>query len=71
VNYAESVIVEARTSSGQVVRLPVEFAGSQGAISLLDQVTIVLVPELKGAGAVQLSIIINGRASNSVTIMVR
>ncbi len=71
VNIADSVTVEARTTSGQVFRLPVEYAGAQGSNSSLDQVNIVLVPELQNAGSVQLTLIKNGQRSNSATIMVQ
>jgi uncharacterized protein (TIGR03437 family) len=71
VNFAESVIVEARTVSGQTVRLPVEYAGAQGILPGLDQVTVVLTPELKGAGTVKLTLILNGEISNSPAISIR
>ena len=70
-NFAESIVVEARTQDGHTVRLPVEFAGAQGVLPGMDQVTVVLTPNLKGAGTVQLNLIINGQASNSATIVVR
>lgn len=71
VNSADSVTVEARTTSGQVFRLPVEYAGAQGGNSPLDQVNIVLVPELQNAGNVQLTLIKNGQRSNTATIIVQ
>jgi uncharacterized protein (TIGR03437 family) len=70
-NLAESVTVEARTSDGRVYMLPVEFAGAQGTIVGLDQVNVVLVPELQGAGAVQLTIVAAGVRSNTMTIVVQ
>jgi len=69
-NYAESVVVEAHTQDGRVYRLPVEFAGAQGFPGL-DQINVVLIPELQGAGSVDLTIIVNGRRSNAPTITVR
>jgi uncharacterized protein (TIGR03437 family) len=68
-NRAESVIVEARTQDGRVYYLPVEFAGT-ALIAGLDQVEVVLIPELQSAGVVDLTIIVNDQRSNSPTIMV-
>jgi len=63
-NLAEGVAVEARVAAtGQIYMLPVQFAGAQGVLPGLDQVTVMLVPELKGSGAVQLTLIVNGRRS--------
>jgi uncharacterized protein (TIGR03437 family) len=70
-NLADSVKVEARTSDGRTFQLPVEYAGSQGAITGLDQINVVLIPELQGAGSVQLTLIVGGYSSNSVAITVR
>jgi len=70
-NLAEWVTVEARTSDGSLYFLPVEFAGAQGTLVGLDQVNVVLVPELRGAGAVQLTIIAAGVRSNTMTITVQ
>jgi len=70
-NYAESVVVEARKSNGQVVILPVEFAGARMGMIGLDQVNLRLTPELNGAGVVELTLIVAGQRSNSATIVVR
>ena len=70
-NFAESVSVEARKSDGTVVRLQVEYAGMQGVMSGLDQVTVVLPSQLAGAGSVQLTLVAGGRRSNPVTIVVQ
>jgi uncharacterized protein (TIGR03437 family) len=70
-NFAESVVVEARRADGQVFNLPVEFAGAQGVLPGLDQVTFVLTPQLSGAGTVQLTLVINGQRSNTATINVK
>jgi hypothetical protein len=51
-NLAESVVVEARTSDGRVMQLPVEFAGALGRLPGLDQIDVVLIPDLQGASAV-------------------
>ncbi|MDQ2856225.1 MAG: hypothetical protein M3R68_07830, partial [Acidobacteriota bacterium] len=69
-NLAESVVVEAQTQDNRVYLLPVEFAGAQGALPGLDQVNVVLVPQLEGAGSVTLTLIVNGRRSNAPTIVV-
>ena len=69
-NLAESVTVEAHTQDGRVFSLPVEFAGAQGFPGL-DQVNVVLIPELQGAGIVDLTLIVNGQRSNAPTIVVR
>ena len=70
-NLAESVAVEARLSDGRLISLPVEFAGAQGALAGLDQVNVVLLPELGGAGIIQLALVIGGQRSNAPTIVVR
>jgi uncharacterized protein (TIGR03437 family) len=70
-NFAESISIEARFSDGRVFNLPVEFAGGDGVIPGLDQVTVVLIPELAGAGRVELTLIVNGQRSNAPTIMVQ
>jgi uncharacterized protein (TIGR03437 family) len=70
-NLAESVTVEARTSGGSVYFLPVEYAGTQGTLVGLDQVNVVLIPELRGAGAVQLTVVAAGVRSNTMTITVQ
>jgi len=70
-NLAESVKVEARTSSGATVMLPVEYAGPQGMLSGLDQITVMLPPQLSGAGNVQLTVIVGSARSNPVNIVVQ
>ena len=70
-NFAESVVAEARTPDGRVFTVPVEFAGGQNGAPGLDQVIIVLPPELQGVGTVSFSLIVNGRRSNSPTISIR
>lgn len=71
VNFAESVRVEARTSDGKVFDLPVEFAGATGILSGLDQVNIILRPELAGAGTVQLTIVCGGVRGNTASVVIR
>ncbi|HJR07928.1 MAG TPA: hypothetical protein VJ842_11770, partial [Pyrinomonadaceae bacterium] len=70
-NYAESVTIEARTTDGRLYYLPVEFAGATGRMPGLDQINVVLYPELRGAGSVDLTIFISGQRSNTATINVR
>jgi uncharacterized protein (TIGR03437 family) len=70
-NYAESVVVEAQLADGRIFNLPVEYAGIEGILPGVDQVNVLLIPELKGAGTVRLTLIVNGRRSNSPTISVR
>lgn len=69
-NFAEAITVEARLPNGTVMTLPVEFAGAQG-VPGLDQVTVILRPELKGAGIVQMTLIVNGRRSSSPTVVIQ
>ena len=63
-------MVEARLSDGRVYNLPVEFAGEQGVLPGLDQITVRLITELKGAGSIQLTLIVNGQRSNAPTVFV-
>jgi hypothetical protein len=70
-NRAESVMVEARLADGSLYNLPVEFAGIAGTVPGLDQVTVILIPQMRGVGTVILTLIINGLRSNSGTISIR
>ena len=70
-NFAESVAVEARLSDGRVFTLPIEFAGEQGVLPGLDQVTVLLTSDLKNAGTVQLTLIVNNQRSNAPTVFIR
>lgn len=70
-NLAESVLVEARTSNGTVFNLPVEFAGTTGILPGLDQINVVLRPELAGAGTVQLTVVAAGLRGNTATVLIR
>lgn len=71
VNLAESVTVEARTSNGLVINLPVEFAGAAERLIGHDQINVRLPPELSAAGVVELTMTIAGQRSNSATILIR
>jgi len=70
-NLAESVVVEARKSDGSTISLPVEYAGMQGGLTGLDQVNVVLPSGLAGSGSVQLTVVINGMRSNTITVVVQ
>ena len=70
-NFAESISVEARASNGQIYSLPVEFAGPQGVLPGLDQINVRLIPELRGAGLVQMTLVIGGRRSNTPTVFIK
>ncbi len=70
-NFAESVKVEARTAGGLTLALPIEYAGRQNTMPGLDQLVVVLAPELKGAGQVELTLIAGGVRSNSATVFVK
>jgi uncharacterized protein (TIGR03437 family) len=70
-NLSESIGVEARTRTGQVFNLGVEYAGAQGIALGLDQVTVILPPELKGAGVVELTLITGNLRSNTATVSIK
>jgi uncharacterized protein (TIGR03437 family) len=70
-NLAESVVVEARASDGRTWQLPVEYAGMEGHLPGLDQVNIILPAEIKGAGNVELTVIVGNNRSNKVTVNIR
>jgi uncharacterized protein (TIGR03437 family) len=69
-NIAESVVVEARTIDNRIFQLPVEFVGPSGRSYGLDQVSVRLIPELKSAGKVELTLIVAGLRSNIATIKI-
>ena len=69
-NLAESVTIEARLSDGRVFNLPVEYAGVQGEQRGIEQVNFILIPELAGAGDVQLTVTAGGRRSNTMTVTI-
>jgi uncharacterized protein (TIGR03437 family) len=69
-NIAESVIVEARTSDNRTFQLPVEFVGRAGRSYGLDQINVRLVGQLRGAGNVELTLVIAGHRSNMAMIKV-
>jgi uncharacterized protein (TIGR03437 family) len=72
VNVAEALTVEARCADGRLYHLPVEFAGAlEGRMPGLDQVNVLLHPEMRGAGLVDLTIVVNGQRSNTAAINIR
>lgn len=70
-NFAEHIQVTATLSNGTMILLPVDFAGTQGLLPGLDQITVVLVPQLAGAGSVRLTLYMGGQSSNGPTIVVQ
>jgi uncharacterized protein (TIGR03437 family) len=70
-NLAESVTVQARTRDGRTFSLPVEYAGLAGSFPGLEQVNVVLIPELQGAGSVDLTIIVGTQRSNVANVSIR
>jgi uncharacterized protein (TIGR03437 family) len=72
-NYADENAVKVeivRLSDNRVFELPVEFAGANGALRGLDQVTVRLTSELAGAGDVQITVIAGGRRSNMSVVTI-
>jgi uncharacterized protein (TIGR03437 family) len=69
-NYAGDVQVEIHTSDNRTFTLPAEFAGANGTMRGLDQVTVRLTPELAGAGDVQITIIAGGQRSNMSVVTI-
>jgi uncharacterized protein (TIGR03437 family) len=69
-NIAESVVVEARTFDNRIFHLPVQFVGPPGRNYELDQINLSLIEDLRGAGSVELTLIIAGQRSNMATIRI-
>jgi uncharacterized protein (TIGR03437 family) len=69
-NVAEGISVEARLSDGRAFILPVEYAGPQGSMVGLDQINVVLAPELRGAGNVELTVLVGLVRSNKLSFVV-
>jgi uncharacterized protein (TIGR03437 family) len=53
------------------VSVPVQYAGEQGQFAGLDQVNVVLPPELGGRGLVDLVVSVNSKAANTVQLDLR
>lgn len=70
VNAARAVQVQARDSAGNFYNLPVEFAGAAPGWFGLDQVNVVLPPQLDGLGTLSVSLSAGTSSSNVVTIAV-
>jgi uncharacterized protein (TIGR03437 family) len=69
-NVAGAVKVQARDSTGNISDLPVEFAGAAPVYFGLDQVNVVLPPQLDGAGLLSLTLTAENASSNIVTLTV-
>ncbi|MGA9624230.1 MAG: hypothetical protein WBQ65_07165 [Bryobacteraceae bacterium] len=69
IRYAASVGASATNPSGNSYSLTVEYAGPAPGYFGLDQVNIVLPPDLDGAGVVSLFLTADASASNRVTFL--
>jgi uncharacterized protein (TIGR03437 family) len=69
IRYAASVGASATNPSGNSYKLTVEYAGPAPGYFGLDQVNIVLPPDLDGAGVVSLLLTADASASNRVTFL--
>jgi uncharacterized protein (TIGR03437 family) len=69
-NVAAGVKAQARDNSGNIYDLPVEFAGAAPVYFGLDQVNVVLPPQLDGAGTLSLTLTAENASSNVVTFTV-
>jgi uncharacterized protein (TIGR03437 family) len=69
IRYAASVGASATNPSGNSYNLTVEYAGPAPGYFGLDQVNIVLPPDLDGAGVVSLFLTADASASNRVTFL--
>ncbi|MBS1871611.1 MAG: hypothetical protein JSU00_00245 [Acidobacteria bacterium] len=69
-NAAAAVTAQALDSAGNVYTLPVEYAGAAPLYFGLDQVNVVLPPQLDGLGTLSLTISTTTASSNVVTFAV-
>ena len=53
------------------LQVPVAFAGAQSAFPGLDQVNVALPRSLRGAGSVDVTLMVDGVASNTVTVVIQ
>src|SRR5262245_350510 len=67
VRHAKTVTAQAVDIGGNRFDLAVEFSGAAPGFFGLDQVNVVLLPDLDGAGVVSLTLTADGTASNTVT----
>jgi uncharacterized protein (TIGR03437 family) len=51
--------------------IPVDFAGAQGTFAGEDQINIALPSSLRGAGVVEVRLLVDGLASNAVKIQIQ
>jgi|GEM_PF-3414527 len=65
--YADTVTALAQDTAGNRYSLKVEYAGVAPGFFGLDQVNLLLPPDLDGAGAVSLSLVADSHAANVVT----
>jgi uncharacterized protein (TIGR03437 family) len=63
-------VAEAVTATIQGVPAPVTFAGKHPTFQSLDQINVQVPPELSGLGRVRLRLVVNGQASNFVTLTI-
>jgi uncharacterized protein (TIGR03437 family) len=69
-NAAASVTAQASDSAGNIYNLPVEFAGAAPTYFGLDQVNVVLPPQLDGLGQLSVTVTAGAASSNAVTMTV-
>ena len=67
-NVAASVVARASDTSGTMYSLPVEYAGAAPTFFGLDQVNVVLPPQLDGVTPLSLTITAGSASSNVVTV---
>ena len=67
IRHADSVTAQVQDPVGNRIPLRVEFAGAAPGFFGLDQVNLLLPPELDGAGTVSLTLTADGRTANVVT----
>jgi uncharacterized protein (TIGR03437 family) len=67
IRHADSVAAQIQDPAGNRIPLRVEFAGAAPGFFGLDQVNLLLPPELDGAGTVSLALTADGRTANMVT----
>jgi uncharacterized protein (TIGR03437 family) len=67
VRHANLVTAQVQDTVGNRILLRVEFAGAAPGFFGLDQVNLLLPPELDGAGTVLLTLTADGRTANAVT----
>ncbi|MFN7944303.1 MAG: hypothetical protein U0Z53_03050 [Blastocatellia bacterium] len=53
------------------LNVPVEYAGTQGGYVGLDQINLRLLPELRGRGDAQITLTLDGRPANPVSISIK